>query len=374
MSGPLAGIRVVELANLAPVPFACTVLSDLGADVLRVDRSDGAGQPSTDPLARGRRRVAVDLKHARGPEVVLRLAATADVLVEGFRPGVCERLGVGPAECLAGNARLIYTRLTGWGQDGPLADSAGHDIDYLAVAGALWPMGPADRPPPPPLNLIGDFGGGGLLAVVGVLAALVERERSGLGQVVDAAMVDGTALLSTALYGYRAAGIWQDRRESNPLDGAAPFYRCYTCADGQYVAVGAIEPQFYAALLHGLGLDPVELPDQYDATGWPTIAQRFATVFATKTRDEWAGVFNGTDACVAPVLAPAEAAGHPHNVARGTFTAVDGVVQPGVAPRLSRTPGRVQHTPADQHPREALVEWGFTTTEIEELQLAGALR
>ncbi|MQA04368.1 MAG: CoA transferase [Streptosporangiales bacterium] len=358
MSGPLAGIRVLELANLAPVPFACTVLSDLGAEVLRVDRADAAEQPGTDPLARGRRVAAVDLKHPQGREAVLKLVAGADVLVEGFRPGVCERLGVGPADCQARNPRLIYARLTGWGQDGPLAASAGHDIDYLAVAGALWPIGPADRPPPPPLNYLGDFGGGGLLTVVGVLSALVERAQSGEGQVVDAAMVDGAALLSTALYGYRASGLWQDRRDGNPLDGAAPFYRCYTCADGGYVAVGAIEPQFYAALLHGLQLDPAELPDQYDPTRWPVLTERLAEVFASKTRDEWVAVFDGTDACVAPVLPPAEAAGHPHNAARGTFVDVAGVVQPGAAPRFSRTPGEVQGPPAGPHTAEALTAWG----------------
>ncbi|MQA78252.1 MAG: CoA transferase [Streptosporangiales bacterium] len=380
MPGPLQGLRVVELSNLAPVPFACMMLSDLGAEVLRIDRAahvssmpyDAAG----DALARGRRSVGVDLKTPDGREVLLRLAGSADVLIEGYRPGVCERLGIGPADCLARNARLVYARLSGWGQEGPLATSAGHDIDYLAVSGALWPIGPSGQPPTPPLNYVADFGGGGMLAVVGILAALHERGRSGTGQVVDAAMVDGAALLSTAVHGYRAGGIWNDERGTNPLDGSAPFYRCYACADGAYVAVGAIEPQFYGALLTGLGLDLDSLPDQYDRDWWPEMAEHLGREFATRTRDEWVGAFAGTDACVAPVLTPGEAPEHEHNAERGTFVDVGGQIQPGVAPRLSRTPGRVQGPPprAGQHTAQALGDWGFTENEVADLLAAGTVR
>lgn len=379
MPGPLAGLKVVEIASLAPAPFACTVLSDLGAQVLRVDRgsatSGGPLFPTPGPLARGRRSVAVDLKHPSGVSVVLRLAAEADVLIEGYRPGVCERLGIGPAECFAANPRLVYGRLSGYGQDGPLADAAGHDIDYLAVSGALYSLGPADAPPLPPLNYVADFGGGGMLLAVGVLSALWERERSGRGQVVDSAMVDGAALLSSMLHGLRASGLWRDERGSNLLDGGAPFYRCYTCADGAYVAVGAIEPAFFAELVGGLGLDPSDLPDQFDEAAWPAVAEKFAGVFATKTRDEWGEVFDGTDACVTPVLAPAEAPQHPHAVARDSFVDVDGVVQPAPAPRMGRTPGEVQGPPPDpgQHTTRALSDWGFEPTEIERLRAEGAL-
>ncbi|MBO0827141.1 MAG: CoA transferase [Streptosporangiales bacterium] len=379
MAGPLHGVRVVELTNLAPVPFACTVLADLGAEVLRVDRVDGAGAPETpphDPLGRGRRSVAVDVKDPAGRHVVLRLADAADVLVEGFRPGVCERLGIGPDACLARNPRLVYARLTGWGQDGPFAARAGHDIDYAAVAGALWPIGPAGAPPTPPLNLLADFGGGGMLAAVGVLAALVERASSGRGQVVDAAMVDGAALLSAALHGYRTMPGWRDERGVNLLDGGAPFYRCYTCADGGYVAVGALEPPFYAALLDGLGLDADTLPDQYDRDWWPELTDLFATTFATRTRDEWAETFADTDACVAPVLQPTEAPTHEHTKARGTFITVAGLVQPNVAPRLSRTPGAVggPRPYPGKHTAEALADWGFGPGEVDALRRSGTVR
>lgn len=381
MAGPLHGVRVVELTNLAPVPFACTVLADLGADVLRVDRADHVpdtppGTPPPDPLGRGRRSVAVDLKDPTGRDVVLRLVEVADVFVEGFRPGVCERLGIGPDVCLARNPRLVYARLTGWGQDGPLAQGAGHDIDYAAVAGALWPIGPADAPPTAPLNYLADFGGGGMLTAVGVLAALVERAASGRGQVVDAAMVDGAALLSAALHGYRRMPGWRDERGVNLLDGGAPFYRCYACADGGYVAVGALEPRFYAALLDGLDLDAATLPDQYDRDWWPEVTDMFAARFATCTRDEWVETFAGTDACVAPVLPPAEAPAHEHNRARGTFVDVAGLAQPNVAPRLSRTPGAVGG-PAPfpgQHTAEALTAWGFHPDEVDMLRHSGAVR
>ncbi len=316
------------------------VLSDLGADVLRVERpaSCAPGLPApVDPLTRGRRSIGLNLKDPAGIELLLRLVKQADVLVEGFRPGVTERLGFGPQVCAEHNPALIYARMTGWGQDGPLAATAGHDIDYIGISGALYPIGRAGERPVPPLNLVGDFGGGGMLLAVGVLAALVERQRSGTGQVVDAAMVDGSALLSCFIYGLRARGAWRDERGVNLLDGGAPFYDTYTTADGQHVAVGALEPQFYAALLAGLGLDAAELPAQLDFAGWPVLRARFTEIFAQRTRDEWAAIFDGTDACVAPVLSPAEASSHPHNVARGVFTEIGGVTQPAPAPRFSRS-------------------------------------
>ncbi|MEU0164010.1 CaiB/BaiF CoA-transferase family protein [Streptomyces iakyrus] len=342
-TGPLRGVRVLELAGLAPAPFACTLLSDLGAEVLRIDRTDtpapdGAAQ---DPLARGRRSAAIDLKQPGGAGAVLRLVERADVLVEGFRPGVCERLGIGPDTCLARNPRLVYARLTGYGQSGPLADRAGHDINYLALSGALEPLGPADGPPLPPLNYVADFGGGGMLLAVGILAALWERHSSGRGQVVDAAMTEGAALITAILHGLRDQGLWQVRRGGNLFDGSAPFYTTYACADGRFVAVGAIEPQFWAQTLSGLGLATGDLPAQHDRAAWPAVKARLASVFATRTRDEWASVFEGTDACVTPVLSPFEAHMHPHNFARGTFTEVAGQLQPSPAPRLSRTPAAI---------------------------------
>jgi alpha-methylacyl-CoA racemase len=338
--GPLRGVRVIEVASLAPAPFGCMILSDLGADVLRIDRADQCGPdatPPADPLARGRRSIGLNLKDPGGVELLLRLAGTADVLVEGFRPGVAERLGFGPDHCLARNPRLVFARMTGWGQQGPLAPTAGHDIDYIAVSGVLHGIGRAGQRPVPPLNLVGDFGGGGMLLVVGVLAALVERERSGLGQVVDAAMVDGSALLNTFLYGLLASGAWREERGTNLLDGGAPFYDTYETADGGHVAVGALEPKFYAELLAKLGLDDAGLPGQYDQAGWPVLRERFAAAFTQRTRDEWAEHFSGSDACVAPVLTPGEAPCHPHTAARGTFVETGGVVQPAPAPRFSRT-------------------------------------
>ncbi len=370
-------MRVLEIASLAPAPFACTVLSDLGAEVLRVDRPGPVAAPDAppprEPLGRGRRSVALDLKNPAAVEVLLRLVERADVLVEGFRPGVCERLGFGPDVCVARNPRLVYGRLTGWGQDGPWAARAGHDITYLAASGALEPIGPAGAPPVPPLNYVADFGGGGMVLVAGVLAALYERERSGRGQVVDAAMYEGAALLSALVYGMRAQGMWSDARGTNVLDGSAPFYSTYACKDGRYVAVGALEPQFYAALVDGLGL--ADLPAQYDPSGWPELRARLAAAFATRTRDEWAAVFAGTDACVAAVLSPAEAPDHPQARARGAFVDVAGLVQPGPAPRLSRTPSAVAGPPPHpgQHTEEALVAWGVRAAEIDALRAAGAL-
>jgi alpha-methylacyl-CoA racemase len=338
--GPLDGIRVIEVASLAPAPFGCMILADLGADVLRVERAERAGpqaQPPKDPLQRSRRSVGINLKDPAGVDLLLRLAGDADVLVEGFRPGVAERLGFGPAECEQRNPRLIYGRMTGWGQDGPLAPTAGHDIDYISVSGALAPIGRAGERPVPPLNLLGDFGGGGMLLALGVLAALVERAQSGRGQVLDVAMVDGSALLTTFLYGMRANGSWRDERGVNLLDGGAPFYDTYETADGGYVGVGALEPQFYAALLDGLGLAGAGLPAQHDRAGWPELRRQFAAAFASRSRDEWEQVFAGTDACVAPVLGLGEAAGHPHAQARSAFTDVGGVIQPAPAPRFGRS-------------------------------------
>jgi alpha-methylacyl-CoA racemase len=361
-TGPLAGLRVVELAGIGPGPHAAMVLADLGAEVVRIDRPSGGLQlgdaEAPDPTLRGRRRVAADLKDPAGREIVLRLVERADVLIEGYRPGVTERLGVGPADCHARNPRLVYGRMTGWGQDGPLAQRAGHDINYISVTGALHAIGRAGERPVPPLNLVGDFGGGSMLLVVGVLAALWEAERSGHGQVVDAAMVDGASLLVQMVWSLLGQGAWRDERGVNLLDGHTPFYDTYTCADGRYVAVGALEPQFYAAFLDGLGLDQAELPAQYDQEGWPTLRARFTEVFATRSRDEWAKLFDGTDACVSPVLSFAEAAEHPHLEARSTIVAPDGVRQAAPAPRFSRTAPGLRPLPGAPEDVDAvLADW-----------------
>jgi alpha-methylacyl-CoA racemase len=338
--GPLAGLRVLEIASLAPAPFGCMVLADLGADVVRVDRAEGPAitpeaAPRIDPLQRGRRTLALDLKTEGGRDAVRRLAARADVFVEGFRPGVTERLGIGPDELCGRNPRLIYARMTGWGQTGSMARRAGHDINYIAASGALDPIGRSGSAPTVPLNLIGDFGGGGLLLVVGVLTALYERGRSGAGQVIDVAMVDGSALLTASLHGMIASGTWSPDRGTNLLDGGAPFYDTYETADGKYVSVGAIERKFFAELIAGLSLGHGELPDQYDRSRWPELRTRLAAAFKTRSRDEWGMIFAGTDACVYPVLSPAEAASGP---LREQFIEIDGHSQPGPAPRFSRTP------------------------------------
>jgi alpha-methylacyl-CoA racemase len=376
-SGPLTGLRVVELAGLGPAPHACMLLSELGADLVRVDRPGGGGllvPPEKDALNRSRPSVAVDLKSPEGREVVLRLLDGADVLVEGLRPGVLERLGLGPDEVLARNPRLVYARMTGWGQEGPLAQRAGHDINYLGLTGALHAIGTADKPVAP-LNLGADFGGGSLYLLVGILAALVERGTSGRGQVVDAAMVDGASSLVTMIYGLLGAGLWQDRRAANLLDGGAPFYDTYPCADGRHVAVGALEPQFYAAFVEGLGLTGALPGGQFDVAHWPEHRRIFAEAFATRSRDEWAAVFEGTDACVTPVLALSEAPAHPHLAARGTFVELDGVPQPGPAPRFSRTPGAVRG--AGRRPgadtRDVLTAWGFSADEVGQLLASGAV-
>ncbi|GIE98898.1 CaiB/BaiF CoA transferase family protein [Paractinoplanes rishiriensis] len=358
MSGPLDGIRVVELAGLAPGPFGCMILADLGADVVRIDRPTPGGLVSPPgPLDRGRRTVTLDLKTSAGVAGLLRLISRADVLVEGYRPGVAERLGFGPETCEKINPRLVYARITGWGQDGPMADRAGHDIDYIALSGLLEPLGRAGERPHAPLNVLGDFAGGGMLLVIGVLGALLERARSGRGQVVDAAMVDGSALLSAFLHGMLANGLWAHPRGENTLDGGAPFYDTYRTKDLGFVAVGALEPAFYAALLDGLGLAGADLPAQYDRDGWPELRKRFTERFAERTRDEWAATFAGSDACVAPVLSPAEAPDHPHNRARAAFVEVDGAPQPAPAPRFGRTPPDVPRPAAGTTVDQILTSW-----------------
>ncbi|MFH8223334.1 CaiB/BaiF CoA transferase family protein [Streptomyces sp. NPDC018057] len=346
--GPLTGVRVVELAGIGPGPFAAMLLGDLGADVVRVDRPGGAGlgiDPAADVTHRNKRAMVVDLKSPEGSARVLDLAARADILIEGYRPGVAERLGVGPEECHARNPRLVYGRMTGWGQDGPLAPRAGHDISYIAVTGALGLIGEPDRPPAVPANLLGDYAGGSLYLVVGVLAALHHARATGAGQVVDAAVVDGTAHLSAMLHGMLAAGAWQDRRHANLLDGGSPFYGTYETADGRYMAVGALEQRFYDAFMTRLGI-PGQAPARDDMTRWGELREAIAARFRTRTRDEWTAVFEDSDACVAPVLSLREAPHHPHLAARGTFTEHAGLTQPAPAPRFSATPATVRTAPA----------------------------
>lgn len=380
MSGPLSGIRVVELAGLGPAPFCGMTLADLGAEVIRVDRADvvvGDHTSSTkhDLHNRGKRSIGVNLKTPGAVDVVLDLAGTAEILIEGFRPGVTERLGVGPAECLARNTALVYGRVTGWGQEGPIVFTAGHDIDYIALSGVLHAVGPADRPIPP-LNLIGDYGGGGMLLALGVMAALLHARETGEGQVVDAAMLDGAALLTTSHHGLIAEGIWAaNRRESNLLDGGAPFYAAYETSDGRHMAVGALEPQFYAELLDGLGLEPGDLPAQTDHSGWPALRDLFAEKFLERTRDEWADHFEGTDACVAPVLSMEEAPNHPHNRSRGTFVEVADVTQPAPAPRFSTTPAAISGGPSvpGADTDSILDQLGYSSSQIGMLRSTGAV-
>ncbi|MDZ4827944.1 MAG: CaiB/BaiF CoA-transferase family protein [Actinomycetota bacterium] len=381
-SGPLAGVRVVEIPNIGPLQFAGMLLADMGADVLRLDRARDVATGSSvagfvspySVVDRGRRSVGIDLKHTGGPEVVLRLCEQADVLLEGFRPGVAERLGIGPDTCRARNERLIYGRMTGWGQDGPLAGDVGHDINYLAIAGVLWHIGPEGGPPIPPINLLADFGGGGSLVVIGVLAALVERATSGTGQVVDAAMVDGSAQLMSIFFGIDAMGGWGPRG-TNLLDGGAHFYGVYETADHQYVSIASYEPKFYANLLAVLGLDDLDPARQMDKAEWPALKERFTTIFHTRTRDEWVEFFEGHEVCFAPVLPMSEARAHPHNVERGTFVDVDGAPQPAPAPRFDRTPSEVQRAPvaAGTDTDTALVDWGFAATDVEALKASGAI-
>jgi alpha-methylacyl-CoA racemase len=367
--GPLSGVRVVELAGIGPGPVAAMLLADLGADVIRVDRAsavrEGAASGGTDFSNRGKRSIAIDLKSEQGKEVVLRLAEKSDVLLEGFRPGVTERLGIGPDDCLARNPKLVYGRMTGWGQQGPLSHTAGHDVGYIAITGALHAIGRAGGPPQVPMNLLGDFAGGSMYLVVGVLSALLEAKTSGRGQVVDAAIVDGTAHLSTFIHAFLATGLWQDRRGVNMLDTGAPWYDVYETADGRHMAVGAIESQFYAEFLRRLGLDGEDLPDQNDQSAWPVLRERFAAVFKTRTRDEWTEVFVPSDACVAPVLSMTEAAEHPYNTARDVFPELAGHRQPAPAPRFSRTTTATDGVPAlpGGQTRAILDDLGFDDTE-----------
>jgi alpha-methylacyl-CoA racemase len=378
--GPLAGITVIELAGIGPGPFCGMMLADMGAEVIRVDRAQAVQggdpeRPPADLLARGRRSVGVDLKSPDGVEVVLSLVERADALIEGFRPGVTERLGLGPDECLARNPRLVYGRMTGWGQDGPYASTAGHDINYISLAGALDPIGRRGEAPVPPLNLVGDFGGGGLLLAFGIVAGLLEARTSGQGQVIDAAMVDGAAALMTMTHSMRAMGIWNDERGTNMLDTGAHFYDVYETADGGYVSIGSIEPQFYAELLRLTGLEGEDLPWQHDRAQWPALKERLAGIFRTKTRDEWCEIMEGTDVCFAPVLTIPEAVAHPHNVHRGTFVEVAGIPQPGPAPRFSRTGAAIARPPAHagQHTDEILAGAGFDSDRIAKLRETGAV-
>lgn len=373
--GPLTGFRIVEFAGIGPAPMCCMLLADLGADIIRIDRLEpsGLGVPAPEKyklLHRSRPAVAIDLKHERGAALALRLIRAADGLVEGFRPGVMERLGLGPDRCLNANPRLVYGRMTGWGQKGPLAAIAGHDLDYIALAGVLHAIGRDGQKPTPPLNLVGDFGGGALFLAMGLLAALLERSRSGKGQVVDAAMVEGAAALMTPFFGLYAAGQMRLERGTNTLDSGAFFYETYQCADGEHLAVAAIEPKFYAELLARMGLDPAELPRQDERVRWPEGKAKLAAKFKTKSRDEWLRLFEDSDACVAPVLSLADAPRHPHALARRSFVSVDGVTQPAPAPRFSRTENAPPTAP-ELPTAAALANWGLDVAEIETLRADG---
>jgi alpha-methylacyl-CoA racemase len=372
--GPLHGIRIVEIAGIGPTQLCGMLLADMGAQIIRLRRPAAADPGVAVPdrfnlMNRGRPTIDVDLGSDQGRELVLRLCKKADALFEGFRPGVMERLGLGPGTCMAQNERLVYGRMTGWGQDGPLAGRAGHDTNYIAMAGALHGIGHADRPPPLPLNLVGDFGGGALYLALGLLAALLEAGRSQKGQVVDAAMVDGTASMLTLFYGLMAGGLWTERRESNWLDGGAPFARCYATRDNRFIAVCALESAFFANLLEALAVDDIDPADQYDTDKWHAHGEILATVFRSKTRDDWNEILAGTDACAMPVLTLGEAAAHEHSEARGTYVDIDGIRQPGPAPRFSRTASRATAAPADaaSTAQRVMLEWGLGEDEIREL-------
>jgi alpha-methylacyl-CoA racemase len=378
--GPLSGYRIIELAGIGPGPMCAMLLSDMGADVLRIDRTADAGlgiamDNKYALLNRGRRSVALDLKKPQAIEAVLKLVEKADGLIEGFRPGVTERLGLGPDVCLKRNPRIVYGRMTGWGQEGPMAHAAGHDINYIALSGALHSIGRRGEAPVPPLNLVGDFGGGALYLALGVVAGLLETQKSGKGQIVDAAMVDGAASLMTAIYGIHGSGRWTDNRGDNILDSGAYYYDVYETKDGKYVSIGSIETKFYDELLELSGLKKEELARQNDREAWPAMKQKVAACFKTKTRDEWCKIMEGSDVCFAPVLSMTEAPKHPHNRHRGTFIEDDGVIQPGPAPRFSRTPSKIQRPPArpGEHTEEALRDWGFSASELEGLRKAAAI-
>ncbi len=385
--GPLSGMKIIEVAGIGPGPFAAMMLADMGADVIRIDRSAAVqgGDPDVPPadiFNRGRRSIGIDLKSPEGVETLLELVGNADALIEGFRPGVAERLGFGPEVCLERNPKLVFGRMTGWGQSGPYASTAGHDINYIALAGVLAHLGREGEKPTPPINLVGDFGGGGMLLAFGVVCALLESQRSGTGQVVDAAMVDGAASLMMMIWGFKAMGIWSDERGTNLLDTAAHFYDTYECSDGKFISIGSIEPQFYAELLQHTPLESTytdqgaELPHQMDRAHWPEMKSRLTEIFASKTRDEWNEIMEGTDICFAPVLTMDEAAQHPHNVERETFIDVAGITQPAPAPRFDRTPGEVQRPPAHpgQHTDEILAEWlGADSSRVATLRDAGTV-
>tara|TARA_R110002110_G_scaffold406421_1_gene626421 strand:- start:241330 stop:242463 length:1134 start_codon:yes stop_codon:yes gene_type:complete len=375
--GPLNGYTVLELAGIGPAPMGGMVLADMGAEVIRIDRATGAGQPMMkDASARGKKSVGLNLKSADGVETLLRMVENADVLIDPYRPGVCEKLGIGPEQCLQRNPRLVFARMTGWGQDGPLAHAAGHDINYISITGALYAMGRKGEKPVPPLNLVGDMGGGGMLLVNGVLAALLETANSGKGQVIDAAMVDGAAQLMWMFHGFQAMGLWDaSQRESNMLDGGAHFYDTYECADGQYVSIGSIEPQFYAQLMQLAELSEDDFGAQNDASDWPAMKEKLAVVIRQKTQAQWCEIMEGTDVCFAPVLSFVDAPQHPANVARNTYIEVDGFTQPAPAPRFSRTPSSVQHGihAVGEDTDKILSAMGFGEREIGELRESGAI-
>lgn len=369
MAGPLQGVKVIEMAGLGPAPFAAMVLADLGAEVICIDRPVKAGtveaKPSAEVLRRGKKSVALDMKQPASVEAVLKLLETADVLLEGFRPGVMERLGLSPEVCLARNPKLVYGRMTGWGQTGPLSHAAGHDLNYIALSGALHAIGTKEQPIVP-LNLVGDFGGGAMLLVAGVLSGVIQARVSGKGQVVDAAMTDGSALLMSMMYGFMAAGGWKDQRASNMLDGGAHFYGTYRCSDDQWVAIGSIEPQFYALLVEKSGIGAVDMTAQRDPSTWPDMRKRFEQIFAQRTRAQWCEIMEGTDVCFAPVMGMSEAANHPHNQARKTFCEVDGVLQPSPAPRFSATAPVIAHGPVatGANTVDVLKQLGLTDEQI----------
>lgn len=382
MSGPLTGLKVIELAGIGPAPMAAMMLSDMGAEVIRVDRltASGLGIPMPKKfnfLGRGRKSIAVDLKNPEGIDALLELIDKADIVIEGFRPGVMERLGMGPDVCLARNPKLVFGRVTGWGQEGPLSKSAGHDLNYIALSGALHAIGRSnDEPPTPPLNLVGDFGGGTMFIVVGILAALHEVKNSGKGQVVDAGMVDGALSLMTSIYGMHAGGNQSDERASNILDSGAHFYNTYETRDGKYVSIGSIETKFYAMLLEKLGLDPDSLPPQMERESWPAMKEKFKEIFLTKTRDEWCALMENTDICFAPVLSLAEAPDYAHNKERGSFVDVEGVMHPAPAPRFSATPSSIKSPtpPTGVHTDEVLADWGISAEKVAALKVSGAIK
>ena len=374
--GPLKGYRILEIAGIGPGPFCGMILSDLGAEVIRVDRASARGSGNKfDVLSRGRRSIAVDLKNRDGVETVLRLVEKCDALFEGFRPGVMEKLGLGPEVCQGRNEKLVYGRMTGWGQHGTIEKAAGHDINYIALSGALHAIGRAGEKPVPPLNLVGDFGGGGMLLALGIVAALLEAQKSGKGQVVDAAMTDGSALLMAMMYGFHGMGTWSNNRGKNLLDTGTHFYETYECADGKWVAIGSIEPQFYALLMEKAELTDPDFKNQMNPAKWPELKEKLAAVFKEKTRDQWCELMEGTDVCFAPVLDFDEAPKHPHNVARETFVEVGGVTQPAPAPRFSRTPGEIQTAPAKAGAQtdEILADCGFSASEIASLKEGKAI-